>query len=150
MGYVNVTNRFNNQDKRYSESVVMTCPAQLDEGGQRVSTPPTYIKSGDAWTSATVSPGTIIKRVYLIIDEAFPAGTTLSVDIAGTAYFTDVDGAATGITVSTTEDVYLKLGQTITTGVINGTTGSEIASGVCRVVLDVVSPNLKNGQYAAS
>jgi hypothetical protein len=148
--YINVTNKFLNQDKRYSEGVVMTCPAIIDEGSARAGQGPTYITSGDAWTGAVVEPDTIVKKAYLIVDEAFPAGATLSVDIAGTAYFVDVPADATGITVSTIEDGYFANGQTITVGIVAGSAGSDVVSGVARVVLDTVHPSLKNGQYAVS
>jgi hypothetical protein len=148
MAFIGVTNRFLNENKRYAEAVVMTCPAIIDEGSQRANIGPTYITSGDAWTAQTIEPDTIIQKVYLIIDEAFPSGTTVSVDIAGTAYLTDIAADATGMTVSTTEDVYIKNGQTITVGVVNGPAGTEIQTGVARVVVDTVHPNLKNGQYA--
>ena len=147
--YINVTNRFLNQDKRYSEAIVMTCPAIIDEGSQRANIGPTYIKSGDAWTAQTIERDTIIQKVYIIIDEAFPSGATISVDIAGTAYLTDVAADATGLTVSTTEDVLIKNPQTITVGITSGSTGTEVQTGVARVVVDTVHPSLKNGQYAA-
>jgi hypothetical protein len=148
--YVNVTNRFLNQDKRYTEAVVTTCPAMLDEGGQRTGTPPTYIKSGDAWTAATVEADTIVTKAYLIIDEAFPSGATLSVDIAGDAYFSAVAADSTGIQVSTMVDQYYKSGQTVTVGITSGTAGSNVTEGLARVVFETIHPNLKNGQYAAS
>jgi hypothetical protein len=148
--YRNVTNLFNNQSKRYAESVVMTCPAMISEGSHRAGTPPTYIQSGDAWTAATVEPDTIIKNAYLIIDEAFPAGATIDVDIAGTAYFTNVAADATGLTVSSVENVHLKNGQTITVSIASGAAGTDVITGVARVVLDTVSPSLKNGNYAAN
>jgi hypothetical protein len=146
----NVTNLFNNQDKRFAEAVVMTCPAMISEGSHRTGQGPVYIQSGDAWTAAIVESDTIMKKVYLVVDEAFPSGTTLSVDIAGTAYLTDVPGDATGLTVSTTEDAFLKAGQTITVGVVNGAAGTNVTEGVCRVVIDSVSPSLKNGNYASA
>lgn len=146
--FVNVTNRFLNENKRYSEAVVMTCPAIIDEGSQRANIGPTYIKSGDAWTANTIEADTIIQKVYLIIDEAFPSGATISVDIAGTSYLSAVAADATGLTVSTTEDVLIKNGQTITVGITSGTVGTEVQTGVARVVVDTVHPSLKNGQYA--
>ena len=148
MAYISIADRFNNRDKRYAESVVMTCPAVYDEGSPRTGSGDKTITSGDAYTAAIVEPNTVIKNAYVIIDEPFPAGTTLSVDIAGTAYFTDVPADATGMTVSTVENVFLRNGQTITTMLVNGTAGTPITEGVARVVLDTVSTNLKNGNYA--
>ena len=148
--FINITPRFNNQDKRYAEAVVMTCPAQLQEPSPRTGQGATYVTSGDSLTAAVIEPDTVIKKAYIVVDEAFPSGTKLSVDIAGTAYFTDVAGDALGATVSTVEDVYLKNGQTISVLIVNGPAGSEITEGVARVILDVVTPTLKNGNYSAN
>ena len=147
MATVNLTNRYNNQDKRFAESVVMTIPSQLEDGGARLSTPPVYVQYDDALTAAVVEPDTIIKTAYLVIDEAFPAGSTIDVDIAGTAYFTAVDVTSSGLTVSTTSNTFLKNGQTITVSIKGGT--GNVTAGVARIVLDTVSPSLKNGNYAA-
>jgi len=68
MATTNLTNRYNNQDKRFAESVVMTLPAQLEEGGARLATPPVYAQYGDAFTAAIIEPDTIIKTAYFIIE----------------------------------------------------------------------------------
>ena len=148
MAYISIGERFNNRDKRFAESVVMTCPALYEEGSPRTGSEDKYIGSGDAFTAQIVEPATIIKAAYLIIDEAFPAGTTITVEIAGTNYFVDAAGDAIGITVSTTENVLLNNKQTITATFVNGTAGTPITEGVARVVLDTVSTRLKNGNYA--
>ena len=147
MATINLTNRYNNQDKRFAESVVMTIPAQLEEGGARLATPPVYVQYGDAQTAAVIEPDTIAKGYYLVIDEAFPAGTTVDVDIAGTAIFTNVQVSSTGVTTSTVENTLYKNGQTITV-TFSGSTG-DVTTGVARIVIDTVSPSLKNGNYAA-
>ena len=146
--FISIADRFNNRDKRYAESVVMTCPAVYDEGSPRTGSGDKTITSGDAYTAAIVEPNTIVKGAYLIIDEAFPTGATISVDIAGTSYFTDVAADSVGMTVSTLENQFLRNGQTISVMVVNGAAGTPIAEGVARVVLDTVSTNLKNGNYA--
>jgi len=144
---VNITNRYNNQDKRYAEAVVVTLPAQLEEGGVRLSTPPVYMQGGDAYTAAVVEKDTIIKKAYLVVDEAFPANAVIDVDIAGTAYFTSAAITAPGVTVSAVEDKYFANGQTVTC-TVTGITG-DILTGVARLVFDTASPSLKNGNYAA-
>ena len=148
-GFINVTNRFTNQDKRESEAVVVTCPAMIEEGGQRTGTPPTYVGSGDALTAAVIEPDTVVQNVYLIVDEPFPAGTTASVDIAGTTFFADVAVDAKGLTVSTQTDKFFENGQTVTVGFVNGAVDTPIEEGVLRVVIDTLHPSLKNGNYAA-
>jgi len=147
--FISIQNRFNNQDKRYAEAIVMTCPAMYEEGGQRAGTPPKYVTSGDSYTAQIVEPGTIVKKAYLVIDEAFPTGATISVDVAGNTFFSDAPADAKGITVSTLEDVHLANKQTISVMIVNGTEGTVIQEGVARVVFDTVSINLKNGNYSA-
>jgi hypothetical protein len=146
--YIGITARFGNQDKREAAGVVVTCPAMVEEAGHRTGTPPKYITSGDAWTAQVVGPDTIGKKAYIVIDEPFPAGTTLSVDIAGTALFTDAAADAKGITVSAVEDLYFEALQTVTIGVVNGTAGTQITEGVARIVLDVANPGVRTGSYA--
>jgi len=143
---VNLTNRFLNENKRYTEGVVVTIPAVLNEGGGRTSSTPTYIQGSDSLTAQVVEADTIIQRAYLIVDEAFPAGALGAVDIAGSTYFTSIDLTATGITVSAIEDAHLANKQTVTT-VVSGITG-DVVTGKLRVVLDTMHPSLNNGQYA--
>ncbi len=147
MATVSITSLFLNQDKRESEAVVVTIPAILNEGGGRSNAQPEYVISGDAYTAAVIENDTIIQKAYVIVDEAFPTGALLNVDIAGAAHFADVDLTATGMTVSTTEDTYLANPQTVTS-VISGTTG-DITTGKLRIILDTLHPELKNGRYAA-
>ena len=146
MATVNVTNLFLNENKRYSEDVVVTLPAILKAGGGRSQADPQYIQGGDALTAQVVEADTIIQKAYLIVDEAFPAGATLDVDIAGTAMFSTVDLTAGGLTVSTVDDKYFAKKQTVTS-TISGVTG-DVTTGKVRIVLATEHPSLKNGQYA--
>ena len=147
MATVNITNRFLNENKAYAEAVVVTVPAVLSQGGGRSQADPVYVQGGDALTAGVVEAQTILKKAYLIVDEAFPAGATLDVDIAGTAMFTSADLTATGLVVSTIVDQYFANKQTVTS-VVAGITG-DVTTGKFRIVLDAVHPDLKNGQYAS-
>ncbi len=146
MATVNVTNLFLNENKRYREDVVVTIPSVLKAGGGRSQADPQYIQGGDSLTAQVVEADTIIQKAYLLVDEAFPAGALIAVDIAGTTVFTGVDGTATGLVVSTTEDLYLAQKQTVTV-VVTGITG-DVTTGKARVVLATEHPSLNNGQYA--
>ena len=146
MATVNITNRYNNQDKRYAESIVVAQPSQLEEGGIRLSTPPVYAQFGDDHVSSVIEPDTIMKKAYLVLDEAFPAGALIGVSAGGVAIFTDVPGDATGLTVSTVEDEFFDAPADITVTVTGGT--GDIMTGLARVVLDTDSLSLKNGNYA--
>ena len=142
-----ITSRYLNQDKRESEDIVVTIPSVLQAGGGRSQAQPIYVQGGEALTAAVVEDDTIVQKAYLIVDEAFPAGATLDVDIAGTAMFSTVDLTATGLTVSTVEDAYFKLVQTVTS-VVSGITG-DVTSGKARIVLATEHPSIANGRFAA-
>ena len=146
MATVNITSRFTNQQKRTAEALAVTVPAILEEGGGRTQSSPVYVQGGDALTAQVIEKDTILKHVYLQIDEAFPAGAEFNVDIAGTQYFVAVPADATGFTVSTETDNMLLNPQTVTIS-ITGVTGN-VTTGLARVILDTVSVNLKNGNYA--
>ena len=147
MATVDITARFLNQDKRESEDIVVTLPSVLQSGGGRSQAQPVYIQGGDALTAAVVEDDSIIQKAYLIVDEAFPTGATLDVDIAGTAMFSTVDLTATGLTVSSVEDKYFAKAQTVTS-TISGITG-DVTSGKARIVLASEHPSIANGRFAA-
>jgi len=146
MATINVTNRFMNENKRYTEAVVMTVPSVLQEGGGRSQAQPVYLQGGDSVTAQVIEADTLITKAYLNITEAFPAGALVAVDIAGSTMFTSIDATATGITVSTTEDLHLVNSQTITV-VVTGITG-DVLTGKLNVIVDTIHASLKNGQYA--
>jgi phage tail sheath gpL-like len=90
----------------------------------------------------------LIKHAYLQIDEAFPTGAVINVDIAGTQYFVAVPADVTGFTVSSETNNFLLNPQTVTIS-ITGVTG-DVTTGKARVMFDVFHPNIKNGQFAVS
>ncbi len=146
MATTDITSRFTNQQKRTAEALTIAFPSMLSEGGGRNGAAPVYLVGGDAYTAQVIEPDTIVKKVYVQIDEAFPAGALLNVNIAGTDFIVAADGTATGMVVSTEEDHFFANGQTVTISVA-GVTGN-ITTGLARVFLDTVSTELKNGNYA--
>ena len=146
MATVNITNRFLNENKRYTEAVVVTIPAVLNEGGGRTQNAPAFLQGGDSLAAQVIETDTLITKAYLNITEAFPAGALIAVDVAGTTYFTSIDGTATGVTVSTIEDSYLANKQTVTT-VVSGITG-DVTTGKLTIIFDTIHASLNNGQYA--
>ena len=146
MATINITSRHLNQDKRTAEAVVVTVPAIAQERGGRTLQPPLYYQYGDTLQATVLPAGTIIQKVYLVVDEAFPAGSTATVTVNGTDFFTDADITAKGLTASTTEDMHIEVTQNIDV-TINGGTG-DIIAGKLRVVAEILSTQLKNGNYA--
>jgi len=147
MAIIDVTNKFLNADKRYSEGVVVTIPSVLSQGGGRSNAQPTYLQGGDAVTAQVVEKDTLLIKAYLHITEVFPAGSKINVDIAGTQFFNAVPADATGLTVSTTEDKYFANGQTVTTTITD--VSGNITTGKALVILNTLHPSLKNGTFAS-
>jgi hypothetical protein len=146
MATINVTARHLNDQKRTAEAVVVTVPAIAQERGGRTLQPPLYYQYGDVLQATVLPAGTIIQKVYLVVDEAFPASSTATVSVNGTAFFTDADITAKGLTASTTEDLLVEAPQNLEVTIGGGS--GDITFGKLRVVLEILSTNLKNGNYA--
>lgn len=141
-----ITTQFLNQDKREAEAVTVTIPSMLVEGGGRAGTEPVYVQGDEALNAAVIEADTIMTKAYVIVDEAFPAGALLAVDIAGNNVFGNVDLTAGGLVVSTLEDLYFANTQTVSS-VISGVVG-DVTTGKLRIVLNTVHPSIANGRYA--
>ena len=141
----NITARHLNDQKRTAEAVTVTVPAIAREGGGRTLQPPVYYQYGDDLQASVLNAGTVVQKTYLIVEEAFPASSTVTVSVNGTAVFTDADITAKGLTASTTEDLLIETaGNVVIT--IGGGTG-DITSGKLKVVCEIISTQLKNGNY---
>jgi len=152
MAVRNITNRFLNENKRYTEAVVVTVPSVLKQGGGRSQALPEYVQVADALTAGVIEKDTLVTKAYLIVDEEFPTGTVATkatITIGGTTYFTGVDVDATGVTVSSEVDNLFATGGdvVVTLAGADSATG-DITTGKLRVVVDTIHPDLKNGQYA--
>jgi hypothetical protein len=146
MPNINITNRFLNENKRYSENVVVTVPSIITNGGGRSQAQPMYLQGGDTLTASVLEQDTIVAKAYLIVDEVFPVGALGLVTIGGVTVHTGIDLTATGMTVSVTEDTYLPNGGDVVV-TVSGITG-DVTTGKLRVVLATEHPKLNNGQYA--
>ena len=147
MAYVSVADRWLNRQKRSTEAIVMTLDSVLDEGkGSRED--PEYIISWDGYTADVIEADTIITKAYIIVDEEFPSGTVANVDVAGETFFADAALPASGIVVSSLEDIYFKKPQTITVSVNAGGSPAPITQGKLRVVFETIKPGLNDGAYA--
>lgn len=150
MATVNITNQYLNKDKREHESVSVTLPAMLQTNGGRTNPNPVYVQYADAHVAGVVPAQVITGKAYLVIEEVFPAGTTITVAGPGGTLFSAVAGTALGVTVSSVVDqLALTAGNiTITVGHVSAT--GNVTTGKCKVVLDYIPYNVKNGRYAAN
>jgi len=142
-----ITPKFLNQNKRYSEAVVVTVPAVLSQGGGRSQAQPIFIQGGEALTAQVIEANTLIKAVYLNVTEAFPAGATFNVDIAGVQYFVATAVDVIGFTVSTEENNLLRNKQTVTMTVTD--VSGDVTTGRAEVIFDVIHSDLTNGQFTS-
>lgn len=151
MATVNIGQQFLNENKRYSEGVAVTFPSVLNVGGGRSNATPTYMKVADVHEAEVVEPDTIMKKAYLIVDEAFPANAVLAASVGADAVFAAVDLTVVGLVVSTTVDK-LYTAKAKVTATITGTgltAGDDLTTGKLRIVLATEHPSLMNGQYAS-
>ena len=147
MATVNITGQFLNKEKRSHDTIVVTVPSVLVPTSGRTNAAPQYIQANDVMSAAVVEAGSVLTKAYLIIDEAFPTGTTITVTGYGQTLFTAVVATATGLTVSSVVDKYLAAGGSLTVAVLNASAGN-IVTGKVRLVVDTISPLIKTGSYA--
>lgn len=149
MANINITGQFLNKDKREHEALVVTVPAVIEPASGRTNAAPKYIQANDTLTASVVTANSILGKSYLVIEEAFPAGTTITVTGYGATLFTAVVGTATGITTSTAVDKLATAGGDVVVSILNATPG-DILTGKVRVVLDTIPYNVKNGRYSVN
>jgi hypothetical protein len=147
MANINITGQFLNKDKREHEAIVVTVPAVIVPTSGRTNAAPQYIQANDTLTASVVPESSVLGKSYLIIEEAFPTGTTITVTGYGATLFNAVVGTATGITISTAVDKLSTTGGDVVVSILNGTAGN-ILTGKVKVVLDTIPYNVKNGRYS--
>ncbi|MCI4437401.1 MAG: hypothetical protein JHC33_11400 [Ignisphaera sp.] len=150
MATVNFTGQFLNKDKREHEAVVVTLPALLAPNGGRTNPNPTYVQVADVMRASVLPKECIIGKCYLIVEEAFPAGMTVTVTVGGTAMHSDVSVAATGITVSSAVDKLIIAGGDVDISIGHATVTGNVTTGKLRVVVDTIPYTVKNGRYAVN
>lgn len=143
-----ITDKFLNQDKRETEALTVTLPAVLDEGGGRTNSLPTYVQVAEEFVAAVSPKEAVLGKSYLVVEEAFPAGMTVTVSINGTAIFTDVSVAAIGLTTSATEDVLLLTSGNVSITINHATVTGDVAVGKLKVVNNYTPYTVKNGRYS--
>lgn len=140
-----ITTRFLNQDKRESEALTVTLPAIIEEGGGRANAAIVYAQGGEEYVAAVAPKQSITGKAYIVVEEAFIAGTTADITIGGQALFSAADVAATGIVVSTAEDLLLETGGDVS---ITLSGSGDLTVGKLRVIVNYTPYMVKNGRFA--
>ncbi len=108
MATVNVSALFENNLRKISEVGVGTLCAEIGTSGDRLGQGATYAKGGDEHLIYTIPKDSIAPKFYVIVDEAFDAGTTATITtiVDGDVIVTDLDVATVAPTVSVLVDTY--------------------------------------------
>jgi len=104
MAVQQITDFYLNNQKRFTESAVMTVPARLGGGDTRLGTGPRFIDPADTYQAYCLPKNSLVREFYVYVREAFEAGTTASVTtiVGGEVLVTDVDVATEGLLVLST------------------------------------------------
>ncbi len=145
MATQNISSLFENNLRRVSEVGVGTLPAQLANDGDRLGQSAVYAKGGDLHNIYTIPADSFATKFFLIVDEAFDAGTTATVNtIAGTPVLiaSALDLAVEGPTVSSTVDQYFDVADGFSI-VLN----QDVTKGKMRVIAEFISGSTNNGIF---
>lgn len=149
MANINVTGQFNNKEKREHEALVVTVPAVIVPTSGRTNAAPQYIQANDTATASVVPAKSIMGKAYLVIEEAFPTGTTITVTAYGFTIFSAIVATSTGLTISATVDKLMTTGGDVVVSVLNLTAGN-ILTGKVKVVIDTIPYTVKNGRFSVN
>ena len=151
MADINITSKYLNQDKREAEAITVTLPAVANIGGGRTNKSPTYNKYGDKHIAYVVPKDSIIQKIYLDVEEAFPAGSVVVVNVGGTEAIAVTQVlTAQAFVVSATEDLVARANTTIDITVTGGgSAGADILTGKLNVIVETIPYKEKNGRYSS-
>ena len=152
MANVQITDFYLNNQKRYTESAVMTVPAKVSEGDARLGTGASFIDPADNYVAYCLPKMAVVREFYIYVREAFASGTeaTITTIVDGEAVETDlaVDGAGVltlaaaagmpdGALFDKADGFSVSFNQTSTTGVL-------------QVIAKYTAVDEKSGKYVAS
>jgi len=143
----NISSKYLNQDKRETEAITVSLPAVANVGGGRTQAAVTYNQFGEEYIAYVIPGPSILKKFYLVVEEAFPASAVVAVTVNGVAAFAATALDVTGLTTSTSEDFLATSNATVSITVTGGT--GDITTGLLRVVTDTVPYLEKNGRYGS-
>lgn len=145
MAVVQISDLFLNNQKRFTEALVATVPAQLDDGNSRLGVLPRFVVGGDEYTAYAIPKNCIVGKFSLVVREEYDAGLTVTVTTgSGLTLFTNIPVDSVGITISSEEDTWFdSVDSLIFVFSDNATVGVVQVSG------DFLSLDEKSGKYTA-
>ncbi len=142
---INLSSQFENNLRRVSEVGVATFPARISVNGDRLGQAAEFAKAGDLHQVYTIPADSIATKIYIIVDEVFDAGTTVTLKtIQGTAKTIKSGAVLTtkGVTVATLVDTYFDKADGI-----SAVFSKDVTKGSFRVVAEFISGSTNNGIY---
>ena len=152
MAVKQVTDLYLNNQKRFTESAVMTVPAKLSEGDARLGTGPQYIDPADNYQAYCLPKMSLVREFYIYVREAFASGTvatvttivdgeaivsTMAVDVAEQLLLATPSGLPDGALFEEVDGFDVSFNQTSTTGAL-------------QVIAKYTAVDEKTGKYVAS
>ncbi len=144
MAVQNISALFENNLRKVSEVGVGTLCAAISTSGDRLGQGIVYAKGGDEHLIYTIPKDSIAPKFYLIVDEAFDAGTTATITtiVDNDAMFTAIDVAALTHSVSPLEDTYFDAADGFKI-VLN----QDVTVGKLRVIAEYMSGSTNDAIY---
>ncbi len=145
MAIVNLSGQFENNLRKVSEVGVAELNAALNMGtADRLGQGIVYAKGADEHIIYTIPADSIAPKFYVVVDEAFDAGTTATITtiVDGDAVATALDVATVGPTVSALVDTYFDA-----TDGIKIVLNQDVTVGKLRVIAEYISASTNNGIY---
>jgi len=152
MAVQQITDFYLNNQKRFTESAVMTVPAKLNDGNARLGTGPSYIDPADNYQAYCLPKMSLVREFYIYVREAFATGTTATIT-------TIVDGEeiATDVAVDTVGTLLLAAPTNLADGALFDTQdGFDVTfnqtsvSGALQVIAKYTAVDEKSGKYTAT
>ncbi|RLA70181.1 MAG: hypothetical protein DRG30_09485 [Epsilonproteobacteria bacterium] len=144
MAVQNISALFENNLRKISEVGVGTLHAALSTSGDRLGQGIVYAKGGDEHLIYTIPKDSIAPKFYVLVDEAFDAGTTATITtiVDGDAIVTSLDVATVAPTVSALVDTYFDSADGFKI-VLN----QDVTVGKLRVVAEYISASTNNSIF---
>jgi len=152
MAAVHISDFYLNNQKRFTESAVMTIPARLNDGDSRLGLGPQFISPDDNYRAYCLPKLSLVREFYIYVREPFEAGTVASVST-----IRDGEVIVTDMAVDIAEQLLLATPANMANGALFETAdGFDVSFnqtssvGALQVIAKYTAIDDKSGKYVAS
>jgi len=140
-----ITGNYQNNLRNVSEVTSVTLPAELEPANYRLGLDPVFAEAAEVYQALVIPPKSILKKFYLIVEEAMTGTVTITLSNGSTAIFTDAAITVPGIFVSTEVDLLTDTPEGF--DIVLSDDQVATANGSIRIVCDFASIDTNNGIY---